>query len=439
MAQFRTTADIMDLALTNAGEVTNGNSPYETDLLNKLNRVHFSLLAGGTIALGPDAAVEIDEVWPWAISRRPMIIELQPKITTGTITTTLGSEAITFSAGPSVSVAGWYLKIDGKEGVYRVASHTAASTSAEIDGAWPLASVSGGNFTLYKLDYDLVPTYIVIDETNNKIDFKKTSGGGVLTATLTAGSYTPADLITHVATQMTTAASGPTITGSYSSITKLFTITSDGAGSTTLLPMFATGTNQKQSAHKVLGYDDTDLTAALTHTSTYALGGIARLIEPFRVQRGTKMEILGLDKESFGRSYSPNSISEGVPTKFAVIYEGDSGDLKVRFNGYPMEKTRVEIDHVAVPRDLKDNAGSIPLVPRKFVDVLEDAATFYIMLLKHDSRMMDYAGLVKGKLQAMVNQHRGTLLRTGDSFGRIYPRLDNMGETRKIFPEDPYV
>lgn len=438
MAQFRTTADLMDLALTNAGEVTNGNSPYEADLLNKLNRVHFSLIAGGTIALGPDSTVEIDEVWPWAISRRPMIIELQPKITTGTISTTLGSEAITFSSGPSVSVAGWYLKIDGQEGVYRVASHTAAATSAELDGAWPLASVSGGSFTLYKIDYDLVPTHIVIDETNNKIDFKTTSGGGVLTATLTAGSYTPSDLISHVATQMTTSAAGPTITGSYSSLTKLFTLTSDGAGSTVLLPLFATGTNQKLSGHKALGFDDEDLSSALTHTSTYALGGVARLIEPFRIQRGTKMEILGLDKESFGRSYSPNNIEEGVPTKFAVIYEGNSGDLKVRFNKYPEEKTRVEIDYVAVPRDLKDNAGSIPIVPRKFMDVIEDAATFYIMLLKHDSRAGEYAGLVKGKLQAMVNQHRGQLVRTGDSFGRIYPRRERMTADRMIFPSEPY-
>jgi len=60
VAQFRTTADVLDLALANAGEVTNGNSPYETDLLNKLNRVHFTLVAGGTIALGKDSSVQID-------------------------------------------------------------------------------------------------------------------------------------------------------------------------------------------------------------------------------------------------------------------------------------------------------------------------------------------------------------------------------------------
>lgn len=439
MAQFRTTADIMDLALVNVGEVTNGNSPYESDLLNKLNRVHFSLLAGGTIALGPDAAVEIDEVWPWALSRRPMILELQPKITTGSVTVTLGSEGVTFSSGPSVSVAGWYLKVNGQEGVYRIASHTAASTSAELDGAWPYATVSGGSFTLYKLDYDLVPSYLVIDETNNKIDFKKVAGGAELTATLTAGAYTPSDLATHVAAQMTTAASGPTITGSYSSVTRLFSFVSNGASSTTLLPMFATGTNQKQSAHKLLGFDDEDLTAALTQTSTYILGGIARLVEPLRAQRGEKMEILGLDKDSLGRDYPPMNVEEGVPTKFAVIHEADSGALKVRFNKYPDSKMRIEVDYIAVPRDLKDSAGSVPLVPRKFVDVLEDAATFYAMLLKHDDRADAYGALVKGKLQAMVNQHRGSLMRTGDSFGRLIPRRDLTGPgRRRMFPDEAY-
>jgi hypothetical protein len=438
LAQFRTTADIMDLALTNAGEVTNGNSPYESDLLNKLNRVHFSFIAGGTIALGSDATVEVDEVWPWALSKRPMILELQPKITTGTVAITLGSEGVTFSSGPSVSVAGWYLKVDGKEGTYRIASHTAASTSAELDGAWPLTTVTAGTFTLFKLDYDLVPSYLVIDDTHNKLDFKKTSAGSTLTATLTAGAYTPSALATHVATQMTTAASGPTITGSYSSVTKLFSFTTDAAGTTTLIPYFATGTNQKQSAHKLLGFDDEDLSAGTTHTSVYSLGGIARLVEPMRIQRGEKMQIYGLDKESFSRDFPPNEIQEGVPTKFSVIYEGDSGDLKVRFNKYPEEKTRIEIDYIPVPRDLKDNAGSIPLVPRKFVDILEDAATFYIMLLKHDNRAGEYAGLVKGKLQSIVNQHRGSLLRTGDSFGRIIPRRDGLGIRRRLFNDEAY-
>lgn len=439
MAQFRTTADIMDLALTNAGEVTNGNSPYETDLLNKLNRVHFSLIAGGTISLGKDTTVEIDETWPWSRSKRPLILELQPEYDSATVTLTLGSEAGTLSAAPSYSLAGWYLRVTGVEGIYRIASNTAASTSFELDGAWPSSSVSGGSCTIFKLDYDLTPDYIVIDSTNNKIDFKKASGGAELTATLTAGTYTPAQLATHVGTQMTTAASGPTITASYSSLTKLFTITSDGAGSTTLLPLFATGSNQKQSAHKVLGYDDTDSSAALAHTSTYILGGVARLVEPFRIHRGSDQGIYKLDAEAFFREFPPLLAEEGNPTHFCLIREDEDGSLRVRFNRYPTEKTRIEIDYVPVPRDLKDSAGSIPLVPRKHIDILEDAATFFVMLLKHDDRATTYAQLVQGKLLAMIRQHRGSLQRAGREFGEIIPRRDLLGlRRRRLFPSDPY-
>lgn len=439
MAQFRTTADIMDLALTNAGEVTNGNSPYESDLLNKLNRVHHTLISGGTISLGKDVTLDIDEVWPWSRAKRPMILELQPKITTGTVTLTLGSEAGTFSSGPSVSVAGWYLRVSGQEGTYRIASHTAAATAFELDGAWPLASVSGGSFTLFQLDYDLIPSYLVIDETNNKIDFKKVAGGAELTATLTAGSYTPSQLASHIGTQMTTAAGGPTITAAYSSITKLFTITSNGASSTTLLPMFATGTNQKQSAHKLLGYDDVDSSASLTQTSVYILGGIARLIEPFRVLRGTPSEVGSLDAESFARGYGFDRAEEGLPTRFTLVRENEDGSLRVRFDKYPADKARLEINYVPVPRDLKDSAGSVPLLPRKHVDVLEDAATFFIMLLKQDDRMTVYAELVAGKLLAMMNQHRGSLQRASVRFGETVPRRDLLsGSRRRFFPSEPY-
>lgn len=439
MAQFRSTADVMDLALANAGEVTNGNSSYETELLNKLNRVHFAIVAGGTIPLLRDVSVEIDEVWPWAKAKRPLILELQPKYNTGTVTLTQSSEAGTLSSAPSYSVAGWYLKPQGSGGAYRIASHTASSTSFELDAAWPEDSVSGGTFVIFKLDYELVPDYIVIDSTNNKIDFKKTAGGSELTATLTAGAYTPSALATHIGTQMTSAASGPTITCTYSGTTKKFTITSNGASSTTLLPLFATGTNQLFSAHKTLGYDDVDQSAALTHTSTYILGGIARLIEPIKTVNSSSAQITSLDSESFMRNFPLDDAGEGVPTRFFVYREDPDGTLFVRFNAYPADKLRLEVDHIAVPRDLKDSAGSIPLIPRKHVDVLEDAATFYIMLLKNDDRAQAYASLVQGKLKAMINQHRGTLQRAGENFGRTIPRRDNVIlRKRRLFPSEPY-
>lgn len=428
----------MDLALTNAGEVTNGNSPYEADLLNKLNRCHFTLVAGGTLSLGKDATVTIDETWPWAKSRRPLILELQPKITTGTVTLTQSSESGSFSSAPSVSVAGWYLQVSGRPGVYRIATHTAAATAFELDGAYPDDNASGLSFTVFKLDYELVPSYLVVDSFSNKIDFKTTSGGSVLTSTLTQGVYTPDQLAAHVGTQMTTTASGPAISCTYSNLSRKFTLTSDGAGTTTLLPMFATGTNQIISAHPLLGYDDVDQTAALTHSSTYAQGGIARLVEPFRVV-GSPRYIPSVDPEVFTRDYPIDSASEGQPSVFTLIGERPDGLLTVRFDSYPKEKTRIEIDYVPVPRDLKDSAGSIPLVPRKHIDILEDAATFFVMLLKNDNRAQAYMNLVFGKLSAMISQHRGALARSGDHFAQTIARRDLLTPTRRrIFPRDPY-
>jgi len=438
LAQFRTTADIMDLALSNAGEVTNGNSPYEAELLNKLNRVHFSLVAGGTVALGKDATVEINETWPWAKAKRPLILELQPKIDSGSVTLTLGAESGSFSLAPSVSVEGWYLQVTGSEGMYRIASHSAAATAFELDAAWPLASAAGSTFTLFKLDYQLVPDFIVVDSSNNKIQFQKALSTP-LTGTLTSGTYTPAQLIAHVASVITAAAGGPTITGSYSSVTRKFSLVSDLAGAT-LFQVIGDGDLSQFSVHKTLGFDDVTTTSAATQVSTYVLGGISRLVEPFRAQRGGGQLIRGIDSESFARNWFPGLPEEGIPTRFAIVREDEDGTVTVRMNKYPSDKARVEVEYVPIPRDLKDNSASLPIIPRKHIDILEDAATIYIMLLKSDDRAQVYGDLVKGKLLAMISQHRGAQGRTGENFMTLVPRLDltDIGRRRKLFPEDPY-
>lgn len=186
MAQFRSTADILDLALIKAGEVTNGNSSYETQALDYLNRVHLTLTAGGTIPLGKDQTIQIDEVWPWSRAKCPIIIELQPKYTTGTITFTQGSEAGVFSSAPTASLKGYHLKIDGRSEWFKIISHTASATAFEINSAYPDDTGSGLTFIAVKLDYDIVPDYIAVNTGNNKIQFQK-AAGVTLTGTLTAG------------------------------------------------------------------------------------------------------------------------------------------------------------------------------------------------------------------------------------------------------------
>ena len=86
MAQFRTTADLLDSILRRSGEVTDGTSDLESDALEYLNRIHHTVIAGGN-----EFDVEVDEPWVWARAKRPMILELQPAFDTDTVSLTQGS------------------------------------------------------------------------------------------------------------------------------------------------------------------------------------------------------------------------------------------------------------------------------------------------------------------------------------------------------------
>lgn len=439
MAQFRSTADILDLALEAAGEVINGNSSYESQALGFLNRVHFALVAGGTIPLGKDSTIDIDEPWTWAQADRPLILELQPKYDTGSVTLTQGSESGTFSNAPTASLAGWNLRITGRDEVLRIASHTAGASAFELDGAYPDESGSGLLFTAFQLDYDLVPSYLVIDSSNNKIQFQK-AASTPLTGTLTAGSYTPSALATHVASVITAAAGGPTVTGTYSTTTKLFTFTSDLAGPS-IFQIIGDGSQSKFSAHRLLGFDDETTSSAAAQTSTYVLGGLARLIEPMKIHKGATGtgSLLGVDSETFQRNYPLNRVQEGYPDRYCVIRETSDGSLTIRLNAYPVDKTRIEVEHTPVPRDLKDNSSSIPLIPRKHADVLVDATAFYIAFMKNDDKAQAFAALVQGKINAMCAQADGSLQRTGENFGQVIPRRDLLRSfRRRFFDREPY-
>lgn len=439
MAQFRTTADIVDSVLLRSGETSNGNSKYESRALEYVNRIHRSIVIGGS-----EFNLEVDEAWSWARAQRPLVLELKPKYNTGSITLTKGSEAGTFSDAPTSSLAGWHLQVSGRDGVFKIASHTASATAFELDGAYDSDSGSGLTFQAFKLDYELVPSYLVIDSESNRIEFKKTSGGSILTATLTEGAYTPSALATHVAAAMATAAAGPAITGSYDSVTKKFTFTSDGAGSTTLIPQFASGTNSYRSAHRLLGFDDEDIAAALSHTSTYIQGGIGRLIEPMTIYRGKwdnadDGQLYGIDKLRFQKDYPLVRVQQGVPDRFCKLIEEADGTIIVRFNKYVETETRIEVDYIPIPRDLKDNASSIPVIPRKYADVLEYGASADLSFEKSDDRWQGYAQKAGLKLQAMVNQNRAELHRIGERFAQVVARADMLYHRRKLIygvPED---
>lgn len=103
---------------------------------------------------------------------------------------------------------------------------------------------------------------------NDDIDFKE-DGGSELTATLDAGTYTPAELAAEIASKMGSAGDGST-TAAYSSTTKKITISRTG---TSLSLLWDSGTNAATSAGVYAGYDTSaDDTGSLSYAADNAIG-----------------------------------------------------------------------------------------------------------------------------------------------------------------------
>lgn len=434
MANFRTTADILDSILLRSGEVTNGNSAYESRALQYLNRINHAIIAGGN-----EFETEINEPWLWAEAEEPMIIELQPKYNTGTISLTNGSEVGAFSAAVTDSLKGWHIKVEGRDGVYKIAKHDAGATAFELDGAYDGTTGATLTYRAIKLDYELVPSYIKIDDTNNKMDFEETAATE-LTATIASGSYTPSDLAAAIDTALTSAgASSYTI--SYSDRTRKFTLASDRAGGGgTFKLLAASGSNTDAGIWATIGFDDEDQADAASHTGAYILGGISRLTEPFTMHKGNDIDRFGngrdsflIDKNRFKREYPINRVTEGYPTRMTKIIEKPDGSVWVRFNKYTETTTRIEIPYIPVPRDLKDNAVSVPTIPRKYLDVLEYGTASELLFEKEDTKWEGYALKAKAKLGAMMLNNRNEIERTSEDYGQIIAREDLLSRNRKKF------
>lgn len=145
MSNNRYTADLIDSALFNANEATDGSSDYEAKALEYLNRAYQSVIMGGAEFTGKEP-----EPWWWL--RKTGIFTLQPA-ETGTVTVTQDSTTVTFSAAPAVTRVGWYLKTTDAD-VYQIATHTGGVATATLDS--PYTGETGDKtYTLMRLDYDL--------------------------------------------------------------------------------------------------------------------------------------------------------------------------------------------------------------------------------------------------------------------------------------------
>lgn len=407
-------------ALRICGERDDGNSPFDTQVVRFLDDAYQGLLAGGNLF-----GVDIAEPWAWAESERPIVLELKPYVT-GSATMTNASRSGTFSVAPSISLEGRHLAFAGKDDIYVITQHTAASTSFQIDHPFILDSGSY-TYNAYKLDYEAQDDTIVIESSKNKLDFN--TNGSDYTATITAGSYTPTTLGTEIDTRIL-AASSVASTTSFDSITRKFTIAQGGASSFGL--NFATGTNVNYSISEILGYDCLDYSGALTYTSVYALSGILRITKPITTNREAPIygqaakeagKIFYVDANTLTREYPLSRLQEAVPSRFAVIEQRRDGLWKLRMSAsLSDEPARAELHYIPITRSLQNNDASIPKVPPPYTKFLVWAASYYLLLEKSDNRAAQYLQMAQAQLRALVNDSKKALSLGGNNFGRIIPR-----------------
>ncbi len=150
MANYTTSQDLVDDILFRAGEPTDGTSDFDAAALRYLNAAYQAIWMGGG-SIDPT----LNESWWWLKKDPPGTLVLEPNITAGTVAITNSSASITFSTGPTPTVAGYFIHFTGDNDIFRVITHTATQTGATLDTAYTGSTDGASNYTLFKLEYDL--------------------------------------------------------------------------------------------------------------------------------------------------------------------------------------------------------------------------------------------------------------------------------------------
>lgn len=153
MANFTTTADLKAGALELAGELSNGNSDFDTQALTQINNLYQAIIAGGN-----EFNVDLGEAWDWAKAANPSVLELVPAYATGTVSLTKGSTSGTFNTAPGAglgSLSGRFIKVDDRPEYFRIASHSSGAGSFTLDANYTGDTGGTLGFKAIKIDYTL--------------------------------------------------------------------------------------------------------------------------------------------------------------------------------------------------------------------------------------------------------------------------------------------
>lgn len=91
--------------------------------------------------------------WNWMV--KDSIIQTVVDVTAGTVEATNGDATITFSTGPTLSAAGWFIQFSSSSDWYEISTHTAAATEAEMTVPYLGTTSSSLTYTLRKVYYAL--------------------------------------------------------------------------------------------------------------------------------------------------------------------------------------------------------------------------------------------------------------------------------------------
>jgi hypothetical protein len=168
MSNYDSVDDIRSDALRRAGEPQSPTSDFWTDSLKYINKIQHILLLGGGVAVGRDLATSAGiyahltaiPLTDWWFARKDGVLNTTAAISTGNVTVTQGSTAVTFSSAPSASVAGWRIEVASQKTIPKILTHAAASTSAVLDANWVDATQTAASYKCWQEKYDLAPDFL---------------------------------------------------------------------------------------------------------------------------------------------------------------------------------------------------------------------------------------------------------------------------------------
>ena len=157
MANYDTSADLLDDILDRAGEPTDGTSDFNTAAIRYLNRAYQGIWKGGS-----ELDSSVNEVWWWLRKDDQGTIILDPLYNTGSISVTNNSASITFSSAPTFSLAGRHVKVNDHADVFVLTAHTASQVAGTLESVYTGTTFATAAFRAMRFDYDLATDVIHI-------------------------------------------------------------------------------------------------------------------------------------------------------------------------------------------------------------------------------------------------------------------------------------